>query len=233
VSVRRECLPRPAFSRNLKSLADLNPGALIASLLVLLLSLSVHEAAHAWTAFRLGDPTGRDLGRTSLNPLVHIDPIGTVLLPLLALVSGAPLIGWAKPVPVNTRRLRRYPRDWMAVAAAGPASNIAIAASASLLGAALPAGGFAIGSLEVGAPLGLMLTMAFRLNLLLAVFNLLPIPPLDGGNILGGLLRGRIGLAYDALRPWGVLILYALMFTGVLGTLLGPPYVFLARLLTL
>jgi Zn-dependent protease len=214
-------------------LADLNPGVLIASILVLLLSLSVHEAAHAWTAYRLGDPTGRELGRTSLNPLVHIDPVGTVLLPLLALVSGAPLIGWAKPVPVDTRRLRRYPRDWMAVAAAGPASNIALAAVASWLLAMRPAGGFALGGLEVGEPLGAMLVTAFRLNLLLAVFNLLPIPPLDGGNILGSLLRGRVGRAYDAVRPWGVLILYALMFTGVLGALLGPPYVFLARLLTL
>jgi Zn-dependent protease len=215
------------------SLADLNLGVLIASILVLLLSLSVHEAAHAWTAFRLGDPTGRDLGRASLNPLVHIDPIGTVLLPLVAMATGAPLIGWAKPVPVDTRRLRRYPRDWMAVAAAGPASNLVLAAVASVLVTLVPSGPVSLGGMDVGEPLRFMLGAAFRLNLLLAVFNMLPIPPLDGGNVLGGLLRGRLSEGYEALRPWGVMILYALMFTGALGTLLGPPYAFLARLLTL
>jgi Zn-dependent protease len=212
--------------------AELNYGTLFLSFVVLLFSLSVHEAAHAWTAERLGDPTGRQLGRVSLNPVVHIDPIGTLLLPLIAMVTGAPLIGWAKPVPVSTRQLRRYPRDFMLVAFAGPASNLLLAALASVALRAMP-GHASVGGMDVGAPLTQLATMAFQLNLLLAVFNLVPVPPLDGSNILGGVLRGALHRGYEALRPYGVFILYALMLSGKLGAIIGPPYVFLARLLSL
>jgi Zn-dependent protease len=214
-------------------LSDLNVGILFLSILVLLFSLTVHEAAHAWTANRLGDPTARHLGRISLNPAVHIDPVGTVLLPLVALMTGAPLIGWAKPVPVTVRHLKRYPRDFMLVAAAGPASNVVLAFAASLLLRLAPAGTVSAGGLDVSEPLQTLGATAFQLNLLLAVFNLVPVPPLDGGNILGGFLRGRLSQRFEALRPYGVLVLYALMLTGALTYIIGPPYLLLARLLTL
>lgn len=214
-------------------MADLNFGVLFLSFLVLLFSLSVHEAAHAWTADRLGDPTARRLGRISLNPVVHIDPVGTLLLPLIALITGAPLIGWAKPVPVNLRQLKRYPRDYVLVALAGPASNVVLAVLASVLLRLGSDRQLATAGLDVSGPLMTIAASAFQLNLILAVFNLLPVPPLDGGNVLGGVLRGRASQRYEALRPYGVLILYALMLTGALAHIIGPPYLLLARLLTL
>jgi Zn-dependent protease len=208
-------------------------GVLFVSFAVLLFSLTVHEAAHAWTADRLGDPTGRLMGRVSFNPLVHIDPVGTVLLPLVAYSTGAPIIGWAKPVPVDVGRLRRQRRDFVLVAAAGPISNILVAALASVVLRAAPAPSLSLGEVRMGEPLTAIAFAAFQLNLLLAVFNLVPVPPLDGGNIVGGLLRGSLSQRFDALRPWGVFILYGLMLSGMLGRIIGPPYFLLARLLTL
>ena len=120
-------LPFSRVSRNLYSLPDINFAQVFISFIVLLFSLTVHEMAHAFTADRLGDPTARLLGRISLNPIVHADPIGTILFPLIALMTGAPLIGWAKPVPVDVRRLRHHRRDYVLVAAAGPASNLVLA----------------------------------------------------------------------------------------------------------
>ena len=169
--------------------------------------------AHAWTADRLGDPTARLLGRVSFNPLVHADPIGTVVFPLLAMISGVPIIGWAKPVPVMVSRLRRHRRDYVLVAAAGPASNLVLAIVASLVLAALPISPLVLGEPNVSAPLAAFLSLAVRLNILLAVFNLLPIPPLDGGNMLSGLLPPRFAVMLDQVRPYGFLLLYALMFT--------------------
>jgi Zn-dependent protease len=211
----------------------MEPGVLFVSFAVLLFSLTVHEAAHAWTAARLGDPTARLLGRVSLNPVVHVDPVGTLLLPAVALATGAPLIGWAKPVPVSTARLGRYPRDFVLVAAAGPASNVALALVASVALRLVPQRAVGLAGLEVSEPLMALAFAAFQVNLLLAVFNLVPVPPLDGGNILGGLLRGRLSQGYEALRPWGVFLLYALMLSGALTYIIGPPYYLLARLLTL
>jgi Zn-dependent protease len=205
---------------------------LFASLAVLLFSLTVHEAAHAWSAFRLGDSTARHLGRVSLNPVVHIDPIGTLLLPLIAAVTGAPLIGWAKPVPVDTRRLGRPRRDFMIVAAAGPASNLALAVVAALVLRLAPRQDLAAGGFEVVGPIVVLALVGLQVNLLLALFNMIPVPPLDGGNVLGGLLSGALRARYEALRPYGVFILYGLMLSGAVAAILGPPYVFLARLLT-
>lgn len=228
----RRAVPCPSgvSCRRLESLTEPNLGILVLSLIVLLFSLTVHEAAHALTADRLGDPTARLLGRISLNPMVHIDPIGTVLLPLVAMLTGAPLIGWAKPVPVNLARLGHGRRDFMAVAAAGPASNLILAAGAALalkLSSPLRAGaGFT-------DPVAYLLETTIELNALLAVFNLLPVPPLDGGNVLAGILPSSIALRYDALRPYGIFVLYGLMFTGVLWSIIGPPFSFLLRLLSL
>ncbi len=199
--------------------------------LVLLFSLSVHESAHAWAADRLGDSTSRRLGRISLNPMVHIDPVGTVLLPLIAFASGAPIIGWAKPVLVNVARLRRHRRDYVLVAAAGPASNILLAVAASVVLRLVPTGGTGVGVMGAGSPLAELLGWAITLNVLLAVFNMIPIPPLDGGNVLGGLLPDGLAGWFDRLRPYGFILLYLLLLTGTLGTLLGPPYRFLAGVL--
>lgn len=194
---------------------------------VLLFSLTVHETAHAWTADRLGDPTARRLGRLSLNPLVHADPIGTVLFPLLALLGGVPLIGWAKPVPVDVRRLSHPRRDYVVVAAAGPASNLVLAFGAALLLTLLPVTPFVFGETNVSVPLATILSRTVELNLLLAVFNMLPIPPLDGGNVLSGLLPRGAAVVFDRIRPYGFLLLYALVLTDGYDYLVGSPYRFL------
>jgi Zn-dependent protease len=195
----------------------------VIAFIVLLFSLTVHESSHAWTAARLGDPTARELGRVSLNPVVHADLFGTVLFPLLALIGGVPLIGWAKPVPVNVRRLHHPRRDYVLVAAAGPASNLLLALLAATALLLVPVSPLILGEPNVSAPVATFLSLAVRLNVLLAVFNMLPIPPLDGGNVLGGLLPRRFAGAFYAVRPYGILILYALMFTGRLGSFIGPP----------
>jgi Zn-dependent protease len=191
---------------------------------VLLLSLTIHEAAHAWTADRLGDPTARRLGRVSLNPIVHMDLFGTVILPLLAAVSRLPLIGWAKPVPVDTRNLRNPRRDFMLVAAAGPISNLLQAAVAAIiLRIALAAGGRTIAAGTTAGTVVEVLFLAVQINLLLAVFNLIPVPPLDGGNVLLGLLPPRMAYRYAQLRQYGFLVLYALLLTGVASAIIMPP----------
>jgi len=197
------------------------------SLLVLVASLTFHEAAHAWSAFRLGDPTARDLGRLSLNPAVHVDPLGTFLLPAIAIAVGAPVIGWAKPVPVNVRRLHRGRRDFVLVSAAGPGSNLLLAVAAAL-GLAVFRGGAA----AAWPLLAHGLLVALQVNLLLALFNMIPLPPLDGGNVLAGVLPARLLPGYERIRPWGIPLLYGLMLTGGLSLLIGPPFVFLLRLLT-
>jgi Zn-dependent protease len=191
--------------------------AIAVPIIIVLLSLTVHEAAHAWTAERLGDPTARMLGRVSLNPIVHIDPIGTVLLPLLAAVSNLPIIGWAKPVPVDISRLKRGRQDFMIVAAAGPASNILLATAGAIL----------VRLLGISSGEHSLLLELVEINIMLAVFNLVPVPPLDGGNVIAGLLPPRAAAMFDTLRPFGFIILYAMMFTGTLSALIMPP----ARLL--
>ena len=207
-------------------------GPLVILFGVLIVSLSVHEAAHAWTAFRLGDPTAARLGRLTLNPLAHVDPVGTLLLPLVAFTSGAPILGWARPVPVDTRRLRDPRQGFLFIAAAGPASNILLAVAASFALRALPVSPIPLGAgLEL--PAWSIAATFFELNLLLAVFNMVPVPPLDGGNVLGGLLPSGVAAGYDRLvRPWGFLLLYGLLLTGTLGAIIGPPYEFLTWLLT-
>ena len=201
---------------------NIDVGQIFISFIVLLFSLTVHEMAHAWTADRLGDPTARLLGRVSLNPIVHADLIGTVMFPLLAFTFNLPLIGWAKPVPVNVRQLRHDRRDYVLVAAAGPASNILIAVGAAVALRMLPVSPFTLGEPNVSVPLASLLTFAIYLNVLLAVFNMIPIPPLDGGNVVGGLLPPRLASAFDSLRPYGFILLYGLMLSGGLGYIVGP-----------
>jgi Zn-dependent protease len=190
---------------------------------VLVASLSVHEAAHAWTADKLGDPTARMLGRVSLNPARHVDPIGTVVFPLIALLTRLPLIGWARPVPVNTRNFRNPRRDYVFVAAAGPISNLLLAAVGAVVWQFISAG---LSERELAealvGPVPLFVLLLIEVNVLLAIFNMIPVPPLDGGNVLGGLLPYRLSVEFDRLRPYGILILYALMFTGVLARIIEP-----------
>jgi Zn-dependent protease len=191
--------------------------AIIPLFAVLILSLSFHEAAHAWTANRLGDSTARQLGRLTLNPLAHIDWVGTVLFPLVAIYSGFPLLGWAKPVPVGWHNLRSPRRDFAVIALAGPVSNLFLAICASSLLAGLDAtdGG-------AGSPMGPLLAQTVFLNVLLAVFNLIPVPPLDGGNVLAGLVPEDLARVIDGIRPYGFLILYAMLFTGTLWDIVAP-----------
>jgi Zn-dependent protease len=193
---------------------------------IVLVSLTIHEAAHAWTADRLGDPTARLLGRVSLNPIVHIDPIGTILLPLIAAYSGLPIIGWAKPVPVNISRLRHHRRDFMIVAAAGPISNFLQA----LVLAAVFRSVYDQTDVDL---VPAILRLGVETNLLLAFFNLIPIPPLDGGNVLAGLVPESAARMLDQVRQFGFIALYALMLTGVLSELILPPTEFFLRLLLL
>ena len=195
---------------------DINVTNLVISLLVLIFSLSVHEAAHAWSASQLGDDTAKRLGRVTLNPIAHTDPIGTLLLPIVAMASGAPLIGWAKPTPVNTRNLRHPGRDHILVLAAGPVSNLLIAMTAA---AAMRAGAMGRGNL-----LDDLVYDAVTLNVLLAVFNMLPIPPLDGGQIVMGLLPRTVAAQLGFLYQYGFLILMGLLVAGVLGSLIARPY---------
>lgn len=200
--------------------------------LVLLFSLSVHESAHAWTALRMGDETGMREGRISLNPLVHIDPIGTVFFPLLLLFfSPGFLFGWAKPVPVQPRNFRQYRKGQILTAGAGPISNFLLALLfTGVYGVAIRAAGSASFS-----PVVDIAWMGIWLNVVLGVFNLIPVPPLDGSWIVSWGLPRRIGDVYDRIGArYGYLILMLLFISGALGVLMsrivGPIISFLGYL---
>jgi Zn-dependent protease len=174
-----------------------------------LFAITLHEVAHGWVARRFGDRTAEMLGRLTINPLKHIDPIGTVIVPALALMTTGFLFGWAKPVPVSIRNLRNPRRDMMLVAAAGPGSNILMAIFWAFFTKLITVSG-----LE-GMTLQFFLTMGqigVLINVILAVFNMLPIPPLDGGRVLSGLLPPRMSTRLDALEPYGLIVVLAFIY---------------------
>lgn len=185
--------------------------------LPVLVAITFHEAAHGYVAWRFGDPTARLAGRLSFNPLRHVDPFGTVVLPAMLFMLGGFLFGWAKPVPVDFRRLHNPRRDMVWVALAGPGTNLVLAvAAAALIHAAV--------QLPVGAQewVGRNLINALQINLVLALFNMLPIPPLDGGRVAVGLLPPALALPLARLERYGLLILIALLFIlPLLGSQIG------------
>lgn len=191
-------------------------------------AITVHEVSHGWVANRLGDPTARMLGRLTLNPVKHIDPLGSILVPGILLLAGGFIFGWAKPVPITTQNLRNPRRDMVIVALAGPVSNLVMA----LLWALLARGIILLeNNLPLAAPLTYMCLAGIAINLALAVLNLLPIPPLDGGRVLSNLLPPRMSAKLDRIEPYGIFILLGLVITGILGYILWPPYAFLQGLI--
>ncbi|HUO83336.1 MAG TPA: site-2 protease family protein [Gammaproteobacteria bacterium] len=185
-----------------------------------LFAITLHEASHGYVARRYGDRTAEMLGRLTLNPIKHIDPVGTVLVPAAMLLLTGFIFGWAKPVPVNTRNLRNPRRDMVIVAAAGPLSNVVMALGWGLLMSLSLAFGQALGS--TAHWLFAMGQAGITINAILAVFNLLPIPPLDGGRVASGLLPVRMSDRLDAIEPYGIFIVLGLLFLGILWPLLLP-----------
>jgi Zn-dependent protease len=197
-------------------------------------AITVHEAAHAWTANRLGDPTAAALGRASLNPLVHIDLFGTILFPLLLIIFKQPVFGWAKPVPYNPYNLRHPRKDGLWISFAGPIANIATAGAAVVVFRVLRLFGARVTDVSaLTRPLeglGVILLFTALINISLAVFNLIPIPPLDGSGILAGLLTDKGAARFERIRPYGFLILIALMYTNALTFVFAPVQNLILRL---
>ncbi|MFZ2868547.1 site-2 protease family protein [Zavarzinia sp.] len=175
--------------------------------LPIIFAITLHEAAHGFVADRLGDPTARLLGRVSLNPLRHIDPLGTVILPLLLLMTAGFAFGYAKPVPVNYRNLRRPRRDSVLVAAAGPGANVLMALVAALLLHAVP-----YLPEQAATWLGANCVNAVMINVILGVFNMIPLPPLDGGRVAVGLLPRALAYPLSRVEPYGMLIVFGAVF---------------------
>jgi Zn-dependent protease len=194
------------------------------NIIVLLFSVSLHESAHAWMAEKRGDPTGRLMGRISINPLRHADLVGSFLVPMIGVFTGAPVFGWAKPVPVNPANLRDFRKDQLFIAAAGPVSNLLAAGGFLLVYKFIRASvflvdiipGFILGPVVVFCQVGVLL------NIILAVFNLIPVPPLDGSWVLIGLLPPNLAVYVEKIRPYGFGILILLLMTGGIGYVLRP-----------
>jgi len=194
-------------------------------MIAFLFAISVHESAHAWTASRCGDPTARMLGRVSLNPIRHIDPIGTIVLPLVAAISGIPLLGWAKPTPVDPRNFRHPVMDDILTSVAGPVSNFIVATGALLLLGGISLSSASGHTLVTGlargfegaasdsalTPVAMLLYALMIINIVLAVFNLIPVPPLDGSHVLRHFLPDSARMVYDRI---GIFALLALVYLG-------------------
>ena len=201
------------------------------AILPLLFGITLHEVAHGWVAKLLGDKTALMMGRLTLNPIKHIDPFGTILVPGLMMLAGGAIFGWAKPVPVTWQNLRNPKRDMALVALAGPMANLGMA----FIWALIARLGILLNAVSPWAsvPMILMGKVGIVLNLVLMVLNLLPLPPLDGGRIMTSLLPGPLSYRFSRIEPYGFFILIALLMTGVLWKLLGPPVSVLESLFSL
>jgi len=209
----------------------------VIQIFVLLFAITIHEASHGWAAYKLGDPTAYLQGRVTLNPIAHIDPFGTVLLPLILVAFGAPAFGWAKPVMVNPYNLRNPKRDNLWISAAGPFSNIMVAFFCLLFLIFLKSinsnveyflKNLLIGNISFGAGfrplegLALILFYGILINTYLAIFNLIPVPPLDGSGVLMGFLSDEAAQKYEKIRPFGFIIILALIYLGLLSLIIRP-----------
>ena len=199
-------------------------------LVPVLFAITLHEAAHGWMAHKLGDPTAKALGRISLNPLRHIDPIGTVVVPLALLMLSGFVIGWAKPVPVDMRHFKKPLLDMAVVALAGPVSNFLMAcgwAMVLFIGKLMysPGDAFALYIMKVGDA-GIMI------NLILMVLNLLPILPLDGGRVVAGVMPPRFAIPFMRIEPYGMFLVIFLLVTGILGKIIWPMVLFFKAIIT-
>lgn len=198
--------------------------------LPVIFAITLHEVAHGWVASKFGDQTARLQGRLTLNPIKHIDLVGTVIVPLLMLLVSNFIFGWAKPVPVDPRNLKNPRRDMAYVAAAGPVSNLAMAlfwAALAKIGTLLALSGHA----WLGVPLTYMGGAGIMINVVLGVLNFIPIPPLDGSKVVMSLLSPAAARQYSMIEPFGFFILVALLVSGILSYILGPPVFFIINLI--
>jgi Zn-dependent protease len=218
-----------------------NPVEVFFQIIVLLFAISVHESAHAWMANRLGDPTAKMLGRVSLNPLVHIDLMGTIIMPLVLIVLGFPPFGWAKPTPVDPRNFRNKVRDDILTAVAGPVSNfltafVAVIVLAVIYHSSASKLGPNLGHMDVASPLITLFYLAMWINVVLAVFNLIPLPPLDGSHVIRHFLSYNALQVYDRIGYGGlIVVLFILPMLGIsiVGALITPFMAFFQGLLSL
>lgn len=197
---------------------------ILISIAIFAVAIAAHEFAHGWVAHKLGDSTAKYMGRLTLNPLAHIDPIGTVILPILLIMMRSPVMfGWAKPVPINFLNLRHPKRDMIWVGLAGPVANITLA----FLMAAL----FRFFSISNDSLLQQLIVTAILINLVLAAFNLIPVPPLDGSRILFGLLPRRYAFEYIRLENYGFLVILILLYFGLVDRFIWPTVLILAKII--
>jgi Zn-dependent protease len=198
-----------------------DPRAIVVQVMALLVAITFHELAHGWSAYRLGDNTALQMGRLTLNPLAHIDIFGTVILPGLLIITGSPvLFGWAKPVPVNPARFRNPRKGMSLVSLSGPATNLGLAVLAAVIlktGMVRPSGG-------VATPIFEFLWFSLSINVILAIFNLMPIPPLDGAHLLEGFLPEGAARQFSRLEPYGMIIIIAMLYLGLFRLVLMPIY---------